>query len=268
MIFGCKKKMNDRSFFLDTILFSFHDALMSTLYFIRHGQASFGKSDYDQLSEKGKKQARLLAGYLHKNDFRFDIIIRGPQKRHEQTAHELIEIYRSCGRPCPDTLCMEELAEYDFTSVLKILMPVIISEDEQMNRNAARMFDEPKAFQRLFEAVMMRWVNGDPAIPHDISWEAFKSRVNRGIDSIMEKFGRGAHIGVFTSGGPISVSIQRALGLSGETAMQLNWQIVNCSVTRFKCTQDRIMLASFNEYPWLETHADRSLVTNNNKDKE
>jgi broad specificity phosphatase PhoE len=39
---------------------------MSTLYMIRHGQASFGKSDYDKLSEKGERQAEYLAEYLHK----------------------------------------------------------------------------------------------------------------------------------------------------------------------------------------------------------
>ena len=30
---------------------------MAAIYLIRHGQASFGKADYDQLSEQGIKQA-------------------------------------------------------------------------------------------------------------------------------------------------------------------------------------------------------------------
>ena len=37
---------------------------MSTLYMIRHGQASFGKEDYDKLSDGGLRQARILAHHF------------------------------------------------------------------------------------------------------------------------------------------------------------------------------------------------------------
>ena len=33
---------------------------MTTIYLIRHGQASFGQQNYDQLSNKGERQAQLL----------------------------------------------------------------------------------------------------------------------------------------------------------------------------------------------------------------
>ena len=33
---------------------------MAQIYLVRHGQASFGSSNYDQLSELGFEQARLL----------------------------------------------------------------------------------------------------------------------------------------------------------------------------------------------------------------
>jgi len=35
---------------------------MSDLYLIRHGQASFGKDNYDRLSPLGIRQARILSG--------------------------------------------------------------------------------------------------------------------------------------------------------------------------------------------------------------
>ena len=47
---------------------------MSKLFFFRHGQASAGSENYDQLSEKGKEQARLLGGYLCQGDIKFDRI--------------------------------------------------------------------------------------------------------------------------------------------------------------------------------------------------
>lgn len=37
---------------------------MTTIYLVRHGQASFGKSNYDELSENGEAQATLLGQYF------------------------------------------------------------------------------------------------------------------------------------------------------------------------------------------------------------
>jgi broad specificity phosphatase PhoE len=37
---------------------------MGTLYLVRHGQASFGADDYDQLSDLGRAQAVRLGEYL------------------------------------------------------------------------------------------------------------------------------------------------------------------------------------------------------------
>lgn len=233
---------------------------MSTLYFIRHGQASFGKSDYDILSATGELQARLLADYLFSHRIEFDAILVGPQQRHRQTADPLIAACAKKGGP-PEIIETSEMAEYDFATVLKELIPVLAAESEDFNRAAGLMFTNRKAFQRLFEAVMLRWVNGNHHLPEAMTWEAFKNRVHRGIENIMARYGRGKNVAVFTSGGPISVTVQKALGLSDAMAMQANWQIINCSVTRFKCTHDKLMLASFNEYPWLEMHPDREIIT-------
>ena len=37
---------------------------MRLIYLVRHGQASFGKRDYDALSELGHEQSRLLGRAL------------------------------------------------------------------------------------------------------------------------------------------------------------------------------------------------------------
>ena len=41
-----------------------------TLLLVRHGQASFGKSDYDRLSPGGHRQARLLGADLARRGLR------------------------------------------------------------------------------------------------------------------------------------------------------------------------------------------------------
>ena len=43
---------------------------MGQLYLVRHGQASFGADDYDQLSELGRRQAVQLGRYWAQRGWR------------------------------------------------------------------------------------------------------------------------------------------------------------------------------------------------------
>lgn len=234
---------------------------MGTLYLIRHGQASFGQSNYDALSDTGHRQAACLAEYLDRRAIAFDAVYTGPQVRHTETAEPFLQMLKKNGGRVPALTEHPGLAEYDFESVLKALLPVIGAADDAFNADIGRMFSDKKAFQRVFETAIMRWVSGTDAIPGLSTWHDFKERVNKGLEAIMAKDGRGKHVILFTSGGPIAVAVQKALGLSDEMAMRLNWQIVNCSITRFKCTTDRIMLSAFNEHTWLEATGSSEMVT-------
>ena len=48
---------------------------MGTLYLVRHGQASFGAEDYDQLSELGRRQSVRLGQYLRDKGLGFDAVL-------------------------------------------------------------------------------------------------------------------------------------------------------------------------------------------------
>ena len=52
---------------------------MGNLYLVRHGQASFGADDYDQLSELGQAQALRLGEYWRERGMKFDAIYTGFQ---------------------------------------------------------------------------------------------------------------------------------------------------------------------------------------------
>ena len=57
---------------------------MATIYLFRHGQASFGAADYDQLSDKGCEQARILGAFWQ--GFSIDSqLYSGDLSRHIQT---------------------------------------------------------------------------------------------------------------------------------------------------------------------------------------
>jgi len=58
---------------------------MGTLYLVRHGQASFGADDYDQLSALGRRQSERLGQYLAQRDVRIDAAITGTLQRQRQT---------------------------------------------------------------------------------------------------------------------------------------------------------------------------------------
>ena len=56
---------------------------MTVLYLIRHGQASFGAEDYDQLSELGRRQSVLLGTHLRQTQPPLDAIYAG-SLRHQK----------------------------------------------------------------------------------------------------------------------------------------------------------------------------------------
>lgn len=56
------------------------------LWFVRHGQASLGRDDYDRLSPSGARQSRILGQYLKKTGVCFDTVYSGDMKRQKDTA--------------------------------------------------------------------------------------------------------------------------------------------------------------------------------------
>lgn len=59
---------------------------MTTIYFIRHGQASFGAESYDQLSPNGELQAKILGQYFDQILKEAPVVVSGSMQRHQQTA--------------------------------------------------------------------------------------------------------------------------------------------------------------------------------------
>ena len=59
---------------------------MSVIYLIRHGQASFGTDNYDQLSAVGREQSTLLGNYFAALGEPIDRIYTGTLSRQRETA--------------------------------------------------------------------------------------------------------------------------------------------------------------------------------------
>ncbi len=228
---------------------------------IRHGQASFGKENYDRLSPLGKRQARILAQHLLNTGFHPHALYSGTMARQTATAREVISSYRNADRKVPDLEMLRGFNEYDTAAIVTALFPDMVKEDPSLNDELPKMYVSKASFKRVFEGAMLRWVTGKFDTPEIESWEDLKDRVAGSLRLIMEKHGRGKTIAVFTSGGAIAASVAHVLGISGEHAIRLNWQLVNSSVSRFMYNEKRITLAGFNSINHLELAGDPSLIT-------
>ena len=234
---------------------------MSMIYMIRHGQASFGKEDYDRLSPLGKRQARILAQHLLDTGFQPDAVYSGTMVRQTATAKEVLDLYRGANRKAPELQMLNGFNEYDTAAIVTALFPDMVKDDPSLNDELQKMYASKDSFKRVFEAAMLRWVTGEFDTPEIESWEALKARVSGSLQLIMKSHGRGKTIAVFTSGGAISASLAHVLGISGERAIRLNWQLVNSSVSRFMYNEERITLAGFNTFTHLELAGDPTLIT-------
>ena len=234
---------------------------MSIIYMVRHGQASFGKPNYDELSERGILQARVLAEYLLQIDLTYDAVYSGEMIRQRDTAREVISVYRERGMPIPELRTAPEFNEYDSKSVFTSYMYELAAEDPVTREDLANIYTDRRAFERVFEKVVRRWISGNHDRPGLTTWDEFRERVQGGIRRVMEENGRKKKILIFTSGGPVSAALNMTLGISAEHAMRLAALVANAAITTFLYTEERISLASFNTVSHLVLRNGGELVT-------
>ncbi len=234
---------------------------MSEIFFVRHGQASFGSDDYDRLSPLGVRQAKILARYLAQTGKIFDAVYYGKMERQQKTAEEFLNHYRDHQLAVPRPQIDDTFNEYDSFAVWEALIPEMTAEQPALAAELEKLPGDQKAFQRIFSKVMNRWTQGEykaAGIPH---WDDFTRRVALGVNKIATRHGAQKRLAVFTSGGPISVAVRSALSLSDRMTLEISWQLMNASVTRIKYNSKGIMLAGFNEVSHLELEGDARLLT-------
>ena len=234
---------------------------MSIIYMVRHGQASFGKQNYDVLSETGFRQARVLADYLMKIGMTFDAVYTGELVRQRDTALTVLAAYRERGFALPEPRILGEFNEYDSRDVFFTYVPEIAQDDPVMMEDLKNIYTDRRAFERVFEKVIQRWVSGKHLRPGMPVWEDFKARVGAGIRQVMAENGRKKRIIIFSSGGPISAVANMALGISNQQTMRLAAMVANTAVTTFLYNDDRFSMSSFNSIAHLALENGGGLVT-------
>lgn len=231
---------------------------MGSIFLIRHGQASFGAEDYDVLSPLGMRQAQVLGAHLADLGLALDRCVAGSLRRQQATAHLALE---AMGVTDLAVETDEAFNEFDAEAVIRALLPALLPhEPDALHtlRNAAHNRTE---FQRLFAILVGRWHDGRHPTPDTESWAAFVARVQGGLHRLLDQASSGANIAVFTSGGTITALLHLITGLSAAQAFELNWQIVNTSLSQLKFRGREVALSSFNSHTHLQLLKAPELIT-------
>lgn len=220
---------------------------MAVIYLIRHAQASFGAADYDQLSELGLTQARLLGQALQARGPRADRVVCGALRRHHQTAEGCLVAMGLPARWDTDA----GWNEYDHQDVLNVFDPRY-RDPASMAAELAASDNPRKRFQAIFVESMDRWTSGQHDAEYRESWSTFSARVQAALAAVSESLGKSAGALVFTSGGPIAAVCGALLNLGAKDALRLNTRLANAAVTKVIFSEKSFHLSTVNEHGHFE----------------
>jgi broad specificity phosphatase PhoE len=231
---------------------------MSHIILVRHGQASFLERDYDKLCANGEAQSELLGKYWSRRGVVFDGVYSGPRVRQLETSRIVAEAYRRTGVDFPEAVVMSEFDEYQAEAVLRECLPQLLQVNAEINemhcayKGSSEFSDRRRTFQKLFEAVISKWVGGEISADGVEPWHEFCLRVERGLAQVMRDTPPAASAVVFTSAGTIGAAMRRALHLSAEDTLRLTWMSRNASFSEFLASGERFTLSTFNAHPHLD----------------
>jgi broad specificity phosphatase PhoE len=211
---------------------------MGTLYLVRHGQASFGAADYDQLSSLGRRQCVRLGEYFRGKGLVFDAVVRGSLRRHEQSLAGIVE---GLGQS-PTIAVAPGLNEYDSEAVIAAIHADPLSAP-----------DSPEAYRhhfRLLRQGLARWIEGRTAPVGMPSHADFVAAIVAVLDQVRQL--HDGNVLLVSSGGPIATAVAHILDAPQTTAIELNMRIRNSAITEFAFTPKRHMLQVFNHLPHLD----------------
>ncbi|MFK8016029.1 MAG: histidine phosphatase family protein [Gammaproteobacteria bacterium] len=236
---------------------------MAQLTLIRHGQASLGADDYDQLSDHGYWQSTALGAHFATGRVAFDRCVSGTLKRQRQTAKtvldELPDIHRAVSEHAG-------FNEYETQPVFSRYMPPLLAADSELreifhaDRAASR--DNREVSRRVFFPVLNAWLAD--AGRADLGFEnflQFKARVAAALSQTADNAKPGENVAVFTSSGVIAVAALLALNLPDSAFADVGWHIHNASVTRLAVEHGRFGLIQFNATMHLEATGRNDALT-------
>lgn len=201
---------------------------MPAVTLIRHGQASFGAANYDQLSDLGYAQARHLGQVLKSREEPVDAVYIGAMLRHRQTAEACLA---EAGLAHLPLTVLPGFNEFNHEQVIERLEPRF-REPGWMAAEMAKHENPGEHFGQLFRRAIARWIGGQHDSDYDESWIHFQNRSREALSQALSPLSGRQHALVFTSGGCISVISQGLLGLADDATFRVNLTLANAGISR------------------------------------
>ncbi len=232
---------------------------MPEMLLVRHGQASFGAANYDELSPLGRRQADLLGDWLASHgDHDFDVVAQGTLVRHRDTLAGVRAAYVRAGRALPDPTVLPGLDEFDHRAVFGAFAvehadhPAVVAAEGGRSRDT-------RAMARFLREGLLAWTRGalDDRVPEP--WPEFRARIRATADTLAAAGARRTL--VVTSGGVMSQLAQQALRAPDDAAVELNLGVRNSALAEFRTGDQGLVLSSWNALPHLASPEHRALWT-------
>jgi broad specificity phosphatase PhoE len=228
---------------------------MGVIYVVRHGQAAFGTENYDQLTEIGFAQTRLLGAYFARRKIHFDAVFTGTLRRQIETADAILESHPELSASAREII--PGLDEYKPEAILTALT----GEAPVMTAAGAARRDPVVVREhfRLLREALLAWAEARTRPVDMMPFREFQDGAVGALIEARQRFADG-HVLVVSSGGAIGAMVAQVLNAPAATAVDLNLRIRNSSLTEFASTPRRHHLVSFNGLPHLDS-GDPSLIT-------
>lgn len=221
---------------------------MGALYFVRHGQASFGAEDYDQLSDLGRRQCERLGQWFAARQLRFDCVRTGTLKRHRQS----LAAIEAGGAPTQQSSETAGLNEYDSEAVVRCIHPQPLA--------APNSPEEVRQHFRLLRQGLLAWMAGSVQPEGMGSFAEFREGVHAAMRQVQADHAGDTSL-IVSSGGPISIAVGIVLGLAPEAIVELNLHLRNSAVCELRVTPKKFSLVTFNTLPHLDDPALADWIT-------
>ncbi len=234
---------------------------MARLFLVRHGQASFGSTDYDRLSELGRQQSRWLGEYFAGRGLQFKRVVAGSLRRQQSTAEEILAAMQdmkghSGAGMAPAIDAHAGLNEYNGEA--------LYAAHTKGRDSLTHQQRDYRDYWRTLKAAMHAWAADElTGVPE--TWSGFGARTRAALTFACQDLGRDDNVLIVSSGGAISRALIDIIGSPGATAVEFNLQFRNTGVCELIVGGDGVQphfrLVTFNTLPHLEHPERRASIT-------
>ncbi|MEZ5651471.1 MAG: histidine phosphatase family protein [Burkholderiaceae bacterium] len=222
---------------------------MALIILARHAQASFGSSNYDRLSDLGRRQSRWLGEYLAARGVRPQRVLAGTLQRQRDTASIVLDAMGCSDLPIGTHAGLDE---YQAEPLVKAFLGV--------DDFAALQRADYRKYWQAFREAMQAWAEDRLAdVPE--TWTQFGARMRDALAHASADTTRDDVVLVISSGGAICRAVAELLQAPSSTAIELNLQFRNTAFCELIAGRSGMRVLSFNNLPHMEHPERRESIT-------